>query len=324
MLDDDRVVTTLSNGGVTVYDDGRIQSTRACEFCGAPFVPVVRGQRTCGAARCQERRRYLSKLHSPTERRRRRESNRAWARENRNCRRRRPVLLGAPITPGPHMPGVGIELHVSPAPRWPVQHRNVRGLHGMMTALLGVPHQRWPEWALFPHQRGVGWAAYVRDAEAGRRLLSQGEVDAALYGKSVRVRFGTRWQPKYPVVRRRGWRRLRIDAITAVNIMSMGRTTPRPLPTKTSIISALTAEFPARVGVEVRPDDVVLRIVSTDARTEHVQMGAKYGAVPGWVGSAIVETNAIGEFLLRCAANGPGLGGRTAFGFGRIVVSHVD
>jgi hypothetical protein len=325
VLDDDRVVTTTSNGGVTVYDDGRIQSTYACEFCGAPFVPVVHGQRTCGAAPCQNRRRYLDKLHDPRQQKARRERSRTWARANRNCRKRKPVLLGPPIhVPGP-MPGVGFALHVDPAPRWAIQHRNVRALHGMMTAILGKPHQRWPEWALLPSRSGVGWSVYVRDEDAGTQLYEQREVQARLYDRRVTVRFGAKWRPKYPVMRRRrGWRALRIDAITPIVIRSTGSTVHRLIPSKTALISTLTTEFPARVGVELdRPDDLVLELVATDARTERVLMGGKLATWAGWLGSVIVRTNAIGEFLLRCAANGPGLGGRTAFGFGRIVVSNA-
>jgi len=136
------------------------------------------------------------------------------------------------------------------------------------------------------------------------------------------VGFGACWRPRYPRVSKRGHRKLRIDALTPVVIQSTGRATLRIQPTQTSLTAALATELPERVGVDsFDRDSLMLKVISHDSRKEVVDMGGKYGLISGWVGHVVVDTNAVGEFLLRCAANGPGLGGRTAFGFGRIVVS---
>lgn len=323
MLRDD-VETTVVDGHA-VYRLGDLSSAHRCPYCGLPFVPHDCRQKTCGAKKCQERRRDDNKRNSPTALRKSRIRSAEWARLHRNCRRRKPVLMGAPVCASAHMPGLGFVLHIEPRPRWPIQLRNTRAVHGMVTALLDMPHQRWPEWALLPVNLGCGWAIYVRDTGVAERLLEKRSVASLLYDHGVTVTFSSPWRSKYPRITRRGWRNLRIDAITPVVIRSMGGTVHRPFPTKTGIISALTNDFPARVGVELeRATDLELELVSSDARTETTPMGGKLSHFKGWLGSVVVRTNAIGEFLLRCASAGPGLGGRTAFGFGRVVVSHVD
>jgi len=298
-----------------------IQTTHACAICSKPFVPIGRHQKTCGSDACQAERRKRSKLSSPRSIAAARARNARWCAQNRGCHKRQPWLLGAPPVRG-YLPGLGFKLFIDPEPRWPVDHRNTRAIHGLVTAMLGEPHQRWPGWALLPHRRGCQWAVFVRNEAAAEELYRRRVVEAELFRRPVQVRFGCRWRAKYPVVRKRGHRKLRVDAITPVVIQSTARATPRVEPTKTSLLSTLSLELPQRLGLEdFDRESLVLSVVSHESRKEVVQLGAKYGAVPGWVGHVVIDTNAVGEFLLRCAANGPGLGGRTAFGFGRIVVT---
>jgi hypothetical protein len=63
-----------------------------------------------------------------------------------------------------------------------------------------------------------------------------------------------------------------------------------------------------------------MTLVDAQTEREEVLLRGKVGPVRGWSGSVVVETNAVGRWLLECAGRGLGLGGRTAFGFGRVRV----
>ena len=90
-------------------------------------------------------------------------------------------------------------------------------------------------------------------------------------------------------------------------------------PTAESLTSALVQYFPARLGLSVPHDSLRLELVSHETEPAHLPVGGKYGVVHGWEGRAVVEANAVGRWLLHCAAL-VGLGGRTAFGMGRVGV----
>lgn len=212
-----------------------------------------------------------------------------------------------------------MSIDISPHPRWRVEHRNVRALHGMLSTITGSHTGRWPRFALVPWPSPFGWAVYLRlDDDA--RLLANQKLAARLFDANVRVHFGPLIRLKSPSVRKRGHRRLRIDAITPVCI----RQTDGEMytaPTTETIMSAIGVEFPSRVGLQ--SGDVArlrLELIERHTMPAMVPVGGKYGAVRGWVGHCLVETNAVGEWLLR-AAERVGLGGRTAFGFGRIRVT---
>ncbi len=69
------------------------------------------------------------------------------------------------------------------------------------------------------------------------------------------------------------------------------------------------------------PADVALRILATDTQTENVIIGHLngQGIVRGWTGRVVMDVSPLGRWLLDCAER-LGLGGRTAFGFGRVRV----
>jgi len=76
--------------------------------------------------------------------------------------------------------------------------------------------------------------------------------------------------------------------------------------------------LPDRLGTSVC--NAELRLVERHTEARHVPIGGKYGTVSGWVGYVILDCNAPAYWLLK-AAETLGLGGRTAFGFGRIKVT---
>jgi hypothetical protein len=218
------------------------------------------------------------------------------------------------------MPGRGFLLELSNSRV--VRHEHVRGIHGILTALLNrEPQPGSPWWSLLPVKRGCGWAAFIRDPEAAELLQHREVRQVRLFEHALELRLSFPWRARYPEVSRRGRRRLRIDTITPVVIQANGRTEPRQIPSKTGFLSCLAYNLLPRIGVEVSSEELVLEVVSHDTRVERIRIGGKHGTVTGWLGSVVVDTNAVGEFLLRCAAHGLGLGGRVAYGFGRVVVS---
>lgn len=68
------------------------------------------------------------------------------------------------------------------------------------------------------------------------------------------------------------------------------------------------------------PSEATMALLERGTHPEWTQMGGKYGATAGFTGHLIVECNAVTEWLLRCCET-IGLGGKTAFGFGRVRVT---
>jgi len=252
-------------------------------------------------------------------------SNRArcrrWAAEHRNVHSSNAWLLGAPAY-DVMLPAAGFTLSVSPTPRWPVELRNTRALHGMVTGLLGLPHTKpVPAFALSPIQTAFGWGV-ITNPETAQRVANL-SAEAVLFDRDVTVATGPLVRIKTPRVTKRGHRRLRIDAITPVCVRNSSSHWTHVTPTASNLGSTLLHHLPMRLGIRVDMETLRLDLVSRETQVERVPLGGKYGNAGGWSGSCIVDTNAVGEWLLRCAES-LGLGGRTAFGFGRVRISNVE
>lgn len=286
-----------------------------CEVCGAE---LPKRRRQFCSERCSKLR--YRETH-PDYRLAIRERCRRWAAEHRDCATARPVLRGAPPYVG-HLPGGACLIDLQPDPRWPIELRNTRALHGVLTGLVGKNHvDHRPAWALRPSlESPSGWAVHWIDPDA---LALAGRVHEVSIFNELRALYLSDARPvASPVVTHRGRRRLQVDTLTPVCSQTMGRTVSRLEPTAPQIITALRM-LPPRIGLSVPDEDLVLELVERQYEAERVDCGGKYGAVRGWVGRLVVETNATGEWLLR-AAETLGLGGRTAFGFGCIAVKEIE
>jgi CRISPR/Cas system endoribonuclease Cas6 (RAMP superfamily) len=72
---------------------------------------------------------------------------------------------------------------------------------------------------------------------------------------------------------------------------------------------------------EAAPEEAVcVKVVEAATHMRWTEAGPKLGAVPGWVGTATVECNAVAAWLLLAAGAGIGLGSKRAYGFGRVEV----
>lgn len=239
----------------------------------------------------------------------------------------RPYLFAAPA-PGGNIPGGAFEIHATPPLRWPIEHRHARVLHGAITAVMsrfGVHHDpNIPEFALIPWSRGIGWALYVRNEACAREMAGRGH-EARIYEQSVTLTFGPIARLKWPSNCPRQRSLIRLDAVTPIIVRANGRVDNANGSRLHSgnLHSTLTACLPQRVNVAIAPETVRTSIVKSDnVQQEKVPLHGKFGVATGWVGSWVVECNAPGLWLLRLAAS-IGLGGKVAFGFGRVRVTNA-
>lgn len=297
---------------------------RSCLECGRTFTTASAGELVCsdGCRRARDSARELRRLREPRRNLYARERNARWARAHRGVSSSNPWLAGAPPFAA-HLPGASMTMGFDPLPRWPVELRNTRGLHGLLTSLLGLPHAHHPQWALRPWQSG--WAVHWMHAR-GLGFAVQ-EVGASLYERPTRVAFGPAVYLRAPQIATRGRRRLRLDTVTPVVRAAEGKARPEVRPSTVSLGHALD-DFAHRVAPSAPWFDWTrarIRVEAVEVATEpaHVELGAKYGMVHGWQGSLVVECNAVAHWLL-VAASRIGLGSRVAFGFGCVRTSEVS
>jgi hypothetical protein len=245
----------------------------------------------------------------------------AWYAAKKTDREERPWLLGPP----PYadvLPGGGFTIAFAPALRWPLELRNARLLHGVMTELTAIPHhETMPMFTLVPMDHGRGqWAVWIADEAVARRLAGHA-WPAQVADQSVLVRCGPFTRLRSPQVTKRGHQTVRVDLLTPLTIRSMGGAITRVNPTEGNLCSTISSWLPRRLGL----DHLRLQFRLLEKRTEtvRVDLGGKFGAVLGCSGYFVADVNAPCRWLLECAARGLGMGGRTAFGFGRIRVSDV-
>lgn len=196
----------------------------------------------------------------------------------------------------------------------------ITALHGAVTAARGGDHHTdIPDFAIFPSRAGSGWSLYLRDEADVQRMA--GSVHDVRVGKArTSLTLGI---PKRVAAPDAGpaLQRWRIHAITPVVTRSMGGKTTRTAPTGESLTSTLAISIARRVGIRPRKEDVYVMVTAdhTQVAREHLP---KLGYVVGWIGSADVECNALAAELLH-AASEISIGGRVAFGFGRIVLERL-
>lgn len=299
-----------------------VLAPKTCPHCGGGFTPREKRQITCGASRCQERRKYEAERLKPeiVEANRLR-CARWYAAKTGGLGEQNAWLMAAPSF-GPYLPGGGMELRIEPHPKWPIELRNTRALHAMLTELTGLEHNQVPPFAAVPWRCRSGWGIYVRDEQTARKLAGRTH-DAVLFDKPVQVTTSLLFRLRTPAAPRRGHQQVRVDAITPICIRNDNSETTYTSPIAGNFISTLGRHLAPRLGLSLSTDDLRCEIVSKETQPETVPLGGKYGNVRGWTGSVVLEVNAPARWLLDCAAL-IGLGGRTAFGMGRISVSNAS
>jgi len=246
-----------------------------------------------------------------------------WAQENRGVKERNPWLLGAPPFE-PHLPGGAMEIHFEN--RMVFEHRQLSALHGVVTSLTGQHERNTPRFSLIPWHRGCGWGVYMRHCDEARQL-SNTEHSVRIGSGRAKLKFGNMFRFRAPSVRKRGHRKLRIDAITPVCVRCThgadGTQKLYTAPTSGNLLSTLVCMIPKRIELMVEPDSARLELLERDTVPATFRLAGRdgrLGNMRGWVGSVIVDCNAVAHWLLLVAER-IGYGGTTSFGFGRIRVS---
>lgn len=294
----------------------RIRQFADCAYCGQTFEIRAPGQRFDSDA-CRDAAKHAKTSTSPQYRLSVRQRCRAWAAERRGCKTPQPWLYGPPVFES-HLPGGGLEMFADTPLKWPLEHRNVRGLHGAITALTGDHDQLLPRFSLIPWNRGIGWSVYMDDLATARELAGT-RHESRIYEQTITLRFGGLVRIKAPMIEQRGRRRLRVDCVTPVCTRETGGVAHQRA-SGPNLLNTLCAWLPRRLGIDLGPDDARLEIVQNDTHAAHLPLGGKFGTVSGWDGSLVVDCNAVAEWLLR-AGETIGIGGRVAFGMGRVCVS---
>jgi hypothetical protein len=222
-------------------------------------------------------------------------------------------------------------LDFDPPPRWAMELRNARGLHGALTALRDRPHTRYPAWSLVPWQSG--WGVYFADLTEARGWAGK-NFHGSLWDKPTVFRFGHLLRFKAPVDVKRGRSRVRIDAITPIITRSLGGSNPCTCPNNDTLRGALAGELLYKISPNHRNDapdgdewasyvrpQVQIEIIERQTEATYTPLGGKFGTIAGWQGHVVAEVNAVALWLLLATERAMGLGGRVAFGFGRIRVT---
>lgn len=230
----------------------------------------------------------------------------------------------ATVGPQPsHLRASGMELRFTP--RLTARGRDAeesvrRHLHGMLSLLVGRPHDaNTPAWSLVP-MRGESWGVVLYDPADVERLrgtshdVTVGECRTAVtFGPAVvRLRTPPMLTPRRYVVT--------VDAVTAVVQSTMKRVRAVTQPTASSVLGALSLALQVS-GVSPRGRIHVER-VDCETSSERVRLGGHIGAsgrIVGWIGRITVTCNAPAAWSLLVAAQ-VGYGGRCAYGLGRVRV----
>lgn len=247
----------------------------------------------------------------------------ASRRRSREAKRKRgdhdpsPRLLKSLPLPNP-LPLVVTTVRFDPSLRWPIKLRNTRLLHAVLTDLTGQ-HRSMPRWSLEPGPDDT-WRVVWADLEAGEELAATRRT-CRIAGQSVEAIFGKALGVRAPaVLPERGARRVRVRTLSPVMIRS--RQSDGTVVVRRSLgphlVSSLAQTVAPRLGLGVLEEDLLIEVIEEDTGVRRVRQGGKYGGSwSGVEGELALRCNAPAHSLLSVAV-AIGLGGRTAFGLGRI------
>lgn len=313
-----------------------------CAVCGAGFIPASHLSRTCGAS-CR------AALTARTNAERSKRTHAA----NRSYRLAGMALRAAGIDPATipslaslrgrgDVDGWRALVGLSPAPTaprapWgaPVGQQpehvawglafdglptdvSARLVHGLVSRLVAASHAQVARWSLAMPSgaRAAGWGVVLYRREDAERLA--GRVESVRLGtRAAQLRVGSVVRLRAPAMIEPGRYRVTLDAVTPVSHLVDGRTRAIYAPTAQTITGAL-GDVAQRLGVSTGR----IHVAAVECATvpDRVTLGGHMGSVLGWVGRITVECNAPAAWLLACARH-TGLGGRVAFGMGRVRVS---
>lgn len=306
---------------IIAVDEGEVIGQQ-CSICGEIFdgPPGACGESACRLARRKAKNRAYHQAHKV-----RRIANITEARRRRVAARQDPWATPAPPWDG-HLPGAVLPIDIFPGA--PVPGSLGPALHGVLTGILrgdrGHDSTR-PEWSLLLVGEATtsGWAVWLPIEDDVARVRGK-MFDVTLRGVSCRLAVGrgVALRLKPPHIDATGRHRVRLTTITPVCMRSLGShgRSYRSYPQTPTIWSAL-ASVADRIGL-VLPDPTTIGVVRVSHATAPVSASlnrARGIRAVGWEGDVVLDVNPLGRWLVEVAAR-IGLGGRTAYGFGRVVV----
>lgn len=230
------------------------------------------------------------------------------------------------------LPGGACELRFRPPPRRRLQLEDMPTVHGAVSAILGesgvAHHERFPTFTVSVDGMGVVTLILMSDEAAA--VIANGRFPVVMGGGKRTIDVRPLSRMRAPVVFGRGPRLLRITAESPVVVRrSVRRTDGREghrgayhqTPTTENIGCAIGKQFEERLGFATGLGQR-LEVVEMNTRGVKRFAGAALRTTWGWIGSIVVRANAPAEWLLR-VAEALGLGGRTAYGFGRVRVERL-
>lgn len=289
---------------------------RSCPNCGDALpIDAPANQKWC-SSRCRYDATYQRRKDNPERVARVRRICRDWKRK-RKGHTPDPRLYAALPLPNP-LDVILTDLEFEPRLRWPIELRHTRLLHGMLTALTG-PHEGVPKWSLAPAPNNR-WRVIWLDTNAGRRLAGHRKTEQ-IADQEIDAIFGPAKKFRPPDIQpERGMRNIRLRTITPVMIRS--RQADGSVIVRDEIgphlLTTLAQNVATKSGVDVLEDELVIQNLAEHTHTTRVPQGGKYqGSWTGLKGHLDLRCNAVAHSLLALSCI-VGLGGRTAFGLGRV------
>ncbi len=219
---------------------------------------------------------------------------------------------GAPVGAQPEHVAWGLALDGLPT------DVSARLVHGLVSRLVAASHTQVARWSLAMPSgaRAAGWGVVLYRREDAERLA--GRVESVRLGtRAAQLRVGSIVRLRAPAMIEPGRYRVTLDAVTPVSHLVDGRTRAIYAPTVQTILGA-AGDITQRLGLRV--GTMHAERVMCETAPERVTLGGHMGSVPGWVGRVTVECNAPLAWALACARH-TGLGGRVAFGMGRVRIT---
>lgn len=235
------------------------------------------------------------------------------------------------LTPPPSweglLPGTVLPIHLTPDFGNPL--RLGTGLHAVLTRILRDQEGHGPtaDWSLLfvgTEQSSSGWAVWIPkpdDVNAIRgvpfEVSVRGRPCTFVAGMKSTARF------RAPVVTEVKRHRVKLTTVTPVIIRASGKVV-RPAPSTPSLWTALQ-NVANRIGLAIAdPTEIGVMVVSHNTEPVRVILNqSKNLTTVGWMGDVYLDVNPLGRWLLEVAAR-LGLGGRNAYGFGRIELSPMN
>ena len=222
------------------------------------------------------------------------------------------------------LPGALLGLDLVPARTVRLSDANM--LHGMITELLGIGHlASTARWALVPEPScSSGWALYITERTPALATAAQ-RVVAELGRRTVILSTGPARTVPVPTPAWE-WSTVRVRTITPVVLRrtehdAAGVKKKRFRTDLQRLVPTMLENAPVRAGVAAWAQESRFgyRIISEHTRPDAVRLRGKLGRVVGVSGALVLRVCPATRWCLE-ACQILGLGGRVAYGFGRIIV----